>query len=175
MPNGRLKKRRLTPNATEKKVKTKRVRRDSDPCVSKSDSHSNKREGQGSEDACTTLTLKSVLSLSGDLENACLLFLAKGQRVCMKGLANVKVLIGVVNILGSNIGPEHEAVQIFSPSSSSLISLCEFNSDAKIQLETKKKNFERNSSKAVIGLDPKSCKKGQESCHSSINFIITNC
>ena len=62
MPNGRLKKRRLTPNATEKKVKTKRVRRDSDPCVSKSDSHSNKREGQGSEDACTTLTLKRSVS-----------------------------------------------------------------------------------------------------------------
>lgn len=79
MPNSRRKKRRLTPNATEKKVKTKRVRRDSDPCVSKSDSPLNECEEEGSEDACTTLTLKSVLSLSGDLENACLLFLAKGQ------------------------------------------------------------------------------------------------
>ena len=67
MPNGRLKKRRLTLNATEKKVKTKRVRRDSDPCVSKSDSLSNKCEGEGSEDACTTLTLKrSVSTLSRD-------------------------------------------------------------------------------------------------------------
>ena len=67
MPNGGLKKRRLTPNATEKKVKTKRVRRDSDPCVSKSDSPSNKCEGEGSEDARTTLTLKrSVSRLSRD-------------------------------------------------------------------------------------------------------------
>lgn len=67
MPNSRLKKRRLTPNATEKKVKTKRVRRDSDPCVSKSDSPSNKCEEEGSEDACTTFTLKrSVSTLSRD-------------------------------------------------------------------------------------------------------------
>ena len=67
MPNGRLKKRRLTPNATEKKVKTKRVRRDSDPCVSKSDSPSNKCEEEGSEDARTALTLKrSVSTLSRD-------------------------------------------------------------------------------------------------------------
>ena len=67
MPNGGLKKRRLTPNATEKKVKTKRVRRDSDPCVSKSDSPLNECEEEGSEDACTTLTLKrSVPTLSRD-------------------------------------------------------------------------------------------------------------
>lgn len=161
MPNSRLKKRRLTPNATEKKVKTKRVRRDSDPCVSKSDSPSNKCEEEGSEDAYTTLTLKSVLSLSGDLENACLLFLAKGQRVCIKGLANVKVLIGVVNILGSNIGPEHEAVQIFSPSSSSLISLCEF-SDAKIKLETKKRTLRETLQKQSSDLIQKAVKRAKK-------------
>ena len=80
----------------------------------------------------------------------------------MKGLANVKVLIGVVNILGSNIGPEHEAVQIFSPSSSSLISLCEFNSDAKIQLETKKRTLKETLQKQSSDLIQKAVKRAKK-------------
>ena len=79
----------------------------------------------------------------------------------MKGLANVKVLIGVVNILGSNIGPEHEAVQIFSPSSSSLISLCEF-SDAKIKLETKKRTLRETLQKQSSDLIQKAVKRAKK-------------
>lgn len=79
----------------------------------------------------------------------------------MKGLANVKVLIGVVNILGSNIGPEHEAVQIFSPSSSSLISLCEF-SDAKIKLETKKRTLRDTLQKQSSDLIQKAVKRAKK-------------
>ena len=80
----------------------------------------------------------------------------------MKGLANVKVLIGVVNILGSNIGPEHEAVQIFSPSSSSLISLCEFNSDAKIKLEPKKRTLKETLQKQSSDLIQKAVKRAKK-------------
>ena len=54
-------------------------------------------------------------------------------------MANVKAITGLVNILGSNIGPDHEAVQIISPSTSSLISLSE-SSDDKI---TKKTDLKR--------------------------------
>lgn len=79
----------------------------------------------------------------------------------MKGLANVKVLIGVVNILGSNIGPEHEAVQIFSPSSSSLISLCEF-SDTKIKLETKKRTLKETLPKQLSDLIQKAVKRAKK-------------
>ncbi len=47
------------------------------------------------------------------------------QKVCIKGMANIKTLIGLVNVFGSNIGPNHDTVQIFSPSTSSLLTISE--------------------------------------------------
>lgn len=40
-------------------------------------------------------------------------------------MALVKTLTGLVNIFGSNIGSDHDAVQIFSPSTSSLLTISE--------------------------------------------------
>ena len=47
------------------------------------------------------------------------------QKVCIKGMANIKTLIGLVNVFGSDIGPNHDTVRIFSPSTSSLLTLSE--------------------------------------------------
>lgn len=76
-------------------------------------------------------------------------------------MASVKVLIGVVNIFGSNIGPDHEAVQVFSPSSSSLISLCELN-DAKITLEAKKRILKGTLQKQSSDLIQKTIKRAKK-------------
>jgi len=40
-------------------------------------------------------------------------------------MALVKTLTGLVNIFGCNIGPNHDAVQVFSPGTSSLLTLSE--------------------------------------------------
>lgn len=76
-------------------------------------------------------------------------------------MASVKVLIGVVNIFGSNIGPDDEAVQVFSPSSSSLISLCELN-DAKITLEAKKRILKGTLQKQSSDLIQKTIKRAKK-------------
>lgn len=47
------------------------------------------------------------------------------QKVCIKGIALIKTLTGLVNIFGCNIGSNHDAVQIFSPSTSSLLTISE--------------------------------------------------
>lgn len=47
------------------------------------------------------------------------------QRVCIKGLALIKTLIGAVEVYGSVLGPGHDPVEIFCPSTSSLAVLSE--------------------------------------------------
>ena len=47
------------------------------------------------------------------------------QRVCIKGLALIKTLIGSVEVYGSVLGPDHDPVEIFCPSTSSLAVLSE--------------------------------------------------
>ena len=47
------------------------------------------------------------------------------QRVCIKGLAQIKTLIGSVEVYGSVLGPDHDPVEIFCPSTSSLAVLSE--------------------------------------------------
>lgn len=47
------------------------------------------------------------------------------QKVCIKGIALIKTLTGLVNIFGCNIGSSRDAVQIFSPSTSSLLTISE--------------------------------------------------
>ena len=47
------------------------------------------------------------------------------QKVCIKGVALIKTFTGLVNIFGCNIGPSHDAVQVFSPGTSSLLTLSE--------------------------------------------------
>jgi len=47
------------------------------------------------------------------------------QKVCIKGIALIKTLAGLVNIFGCNIGSRHDAVQIYSPSTSSLLTISE--------------------------------------------------
>ncbi|KAJ7336072.1 Polynucleotide 5'-hydroxyl-kinase nol9 [Desmophyllum pertusum] len=123
MPSDR-RKRSLTPHSTVKKTNNKRIRKDSQTSASKAGRTSAKHVEER-EQGATALILKSVLPLSGVLANACLLFLGKGQKVCIKGMALIKTLTGLVNIFGSNIGPNHDAVQIFSPSTSSLVTLSE--------------------------------------------------
>lgn len=66
-----------------------------------------------------------ALILSGDLENARLLFLTKRQKVCIKGAAQIEVLVGSLYIFGSILRPGHEPVNIFSTSISSLIAFSE--------------------------------------------------
>lgn len=40
-------------------------------------------------------------------------------------MTTINTLTGMVNVFGSNIGPNHNTVQIFSPSTSSLLTLSE--------------------------------------------------
>lgn len=54
-----------------------------------------------------------------------LIFFVCVQKLCIKGMANIKTLIGLVNVFGSYIGPNDDTVQIFSPSTSSLLTLSE--------------------------------------------------
>lgn len=75
------------------------------------------------------LTLESVFRLSNDLVNSCLLFLTKGQKVCIKGVAQIEVLCGSTDIFGSILKPGHVPVDIFSGSTSSLITFSECSQD----------------------------------------------
>ncbi|XP_078342508.1 uncharacterized protein LOC144628299 [Oculina patagonica] len=124
MPGGG-RKRSSTPHTSEQRTSSKpskRIRKDS--AASRAE-RTSKKHVEECDIKATNLTVKSVLPLSGDLENACLLFLGKGQKVCIKGMANIKTLIGLVNVFGSNIGPNDDTVQIFSPSTSSLLTISE--------------------------------------------------
>lgn len=61
------------------------------------------------------------------------------QKVCIKGMALIKTLTGLVNIFGCNIGSNHDAVQIFSPSTSSLLTISECSElDATIRTDLKR-------------------------------------
>ncbi|XP_015767061.1 PREDICTED: polynucleotide 5'-hydroxyl-kinase NOL9-like [Acropora digitifera] len=75
------------------------------------------------------LTLESVFRLSNDLANSCLLFLTKGQKVCIKGVAQIEVLCGSADIFGSILKPGHVPVDIFSGSTSSLITFSQCSQD----------------------------------------------
>ncbi|CAH3188431.1 unnamed protein product [Porites evermanni] len=103
-------------NATTKKATGRRSQR------KKKDA---KKSSEESRVMPASLNVKSVLPLSGSLRNACLFFLARGQRVCIKGLALIKTLIGSVEVYGSVLRPDHDPVEIFCPSTSSLAVLSE--------------------------------------------------
>lgn len=51
------------------------------------------------------------------------------QRVCIKGLALIKTLIGSVEVYGSVLRPDHDPVEIFCPSTSSLAVLSEYSEE----------------------------------------------
>ena len=55
----------------------------------------------------------------------CFFVFVLNQRVCIKGLALIKTLIGSVEVYGSVLGPDHDPVEIFCPSTSSLAVLSE--------------------------------------------------
>ena len=47
------------------------------------------------------------------------------QKVCIKGMAQIKTLIGSADVYGSIIKADHDPVEIFSPCTSSLVVLSE--------------------------------------------------
>ena len=61
------------------------------------------------------------------------------QKVSIKGMTLIKTLTGLVNIFGCNIGSNHDAVHIFSPSTSSLLTISECSElDAAIRTDLKR-------------------------------------
>lgn len=129
MLGGRRKRKCLSPYSAEKHVSGAKQARSPAAAKKRTRKMTRKKfETQNAEDCelmGATLTPKSVLLRSGELANACLLFLGKGQKVCIKGSVKIKALTGSAEVFGYVIKAEYKPVELFSPGTSSLVTLSE--------------------------------------------------
>lgn len=67
------------------------------------------------------------------------------QNVCIKGSAKITALVGLAEVMGSILKPGHESVEIFSASTSSLLTLSECSKDS----SSSKSNLKRTLQNAL--------------------------